>query len=292
MFEKQSQSSDSKADLDLSGMLDGALAHAEAQEEHASLMEEVLKMKLNGELEAHKFPGVKDYHAERVVDSNIAGEWHQHHMQLNRASEVARKLFAVLSVGVESQTGKKILDRLKDDLESNGAFFESQGYSEQEIADSILNVSEMILVRAGACIRDSDTAQWNDFQFSSEMKTQIASPDPEVPLITKIPHPDDTKSFYSLDGELIAKPIAEEIHANHSCIAVITDVSTYRDEYRGRRIAGMARQETNRIITDEVNAHRPIGREIKYLIANMFRVEGIKILDKQERPNGNELQQQ
>jgi hypothetical protein len=216
-----------------------------------------------------KLSSVRNARGEIVSgdDPHVAVDLYERHAVLNRAAETASAIYAAFK---GDRTDWKKLRRL---LPMEGGFFEddSLDHYRKIVSDTV----QWVIARAGGEIQDPKTVQWLDFRFVSDMQVQLPN-DSYPELVTKVPHPDDCNAYFpDHQRRDDAKKIAKDIHNNPAIAACITNVGVYPLKYRDNRFGSLARKTAVQHIQTEVNPQRE--HKIRYLIANMFRIKGLKV---------------
>lgn len=276
-----------KRKLSVLSVLKGIKRHKAVQKTQLDRAARITELLGNGTIQ---LGASQNKRAERITDPEYAPQMHEHRETQLCADFTARSLYAVMHASSPEEK-QQMLDRLTKYLSEAGGLFST--YTTAEDRARIEKQQEYVCVRAGAQFLNPESHDWDEFQFTSEMRTRLASEDPQAPLIVPIPDPDSASMYRMPDenGDMDrGVRIAESIHNNHAQIAEIEDVYTYVETAKKHGTASLARNETDRIIEEVINPSRSSEAQIRYIIANMFRLKGMRILSGDADNNAIELE--
>lgn len=249
--------------VDTDKLLDRIASEHLASAGQEQLLERLITAHTAGELSSN---AVRNATAEIITGRQNARELFDRHSALNRAKQIA---FAIV---MATRGQRDMLRTLQRDLPLEGCFLEDDVLQNYE---SMLEDPDWVVAHAGGQIRDARTMDWMPFQHVADMQLHLPKDDPQAPLVTSIPNPDDPYACFLDYDKAHAKQIASEIRSNHAIAACIHNVGVYPQEYRNARFASMARSKVVDHLEKQINPKRK--HPIEYLVANMFRIRGLRV---------------
>jgi len=204
--------------------------------------------------------------AEKVTDETLANELYLRHQKLNRAVQI-------VDATRQFHAGNKqpIADMRK--LVANyGGFL--QQYTPEKMVERIRDKDRWVIYRALGQVAAFDGRHWsvNAPEYAADIQVEIPDDDPQAQLPFKLPNPKIGDTYD------LGEPYARMIRKNHAIAGCVSDLCC-EDHMSGLGLAGTARFAA---FDDVARIYRK--NMIRFLIAEIFVVEGVTLPDKSFLP--------
>jgi hypothetical protein len=210
---------------------------------------------------------VEDFSIQRVTSVNSAEEILNRHDALSDVPRTARALYEAMHGRPEKW------DVQASKLSSEGGFFETYNLP---IVQERIRSKYFIILQASGRFLNKKTLELEPLKNVADIQIQLPEDDPQTELTAKLSVLEGERSLRPGDSEE-SRRITAEIMANRAIAGCIVDVGVNRDDcsYGSYELVPLLQDKALRIIHNEINPTRK--NAIKYLIAQFFRIEGIKV---------------